>query len=210
MNVGGQRREYRLVVPTSVSPTNPAPLVFAFHGLFDSKDLMPTYTHLDDLAAAKGFILVYPNGQGRSWPLVPELTREDLAFFDALYTDLTRRYNIDLNRCYLVGMSNGAYFTHLVATQRSEQVAAIAVHSGGLGLVSLQKSPVPHKYPVLIIHGNSDRIVAVSEGRKARDVYQNGGHEVEYLEVPGLHHGWAYSEGVNDRIWAFFLAHPRH
>src|SRR5438874_2502131 len=61
LTVGNQKRVYRLVVPKSVDLTKPAPLVIAFHGMgIDSKDLMPKYTKLDDLAADKKFLLVYP------------------------------------------------------------------------------------------------------------------------------------------------------
>ena len=38
--------------PKSVDLDKPAPLVIAFHGLLiDSKDVMPKYTKLDELAA---------------------------------------------------------------------------------------------------------------------------------------------------------------
>ena len=45
-----------------------------------SKDLMPRYTKLDELAADKKFILVYPEAEGRSWGLLPEKVKTDLAF----------------------------------------------------------------------------------------------------------------------------------
>src|SRR5262245_31336134 len=58
ITVGKQTREYRLVVPKTVDLAKPAPLVFAFHGMgIDSKDFMPKYTKLDDLAADKKFLL---------------------------------------------------------------------------------------------------------------------------------------------------------
>jgi len=68
MEVKGKKREYRLVVPKSVDPDKPTPVVFAFHGLLDSKDIMPLYSRLGDLADKEGFILVYPNGINRHWP----------------------------------------------------------------------------------------------------------------------------------------------
>ena len=46
ITVEGKDRFYRLVVPKSVNPAQPVPLVFAFHGLFDSKDLMPFYSKI--------------------------------------------------------------------------------------------------------------------------------------------------------------------
>lgn len=65
LTVQGKVRQYRLVVPESIRADQPAPLVFAFHGLGDSKDIMPWYSQLSQLAEREGFVLVYPNGQNR-------------------------------------------------------------------------------------------------------------------------------------------------
>src|SRR5262245_57041369 len=69
--VGGADREYRLVVPDSLRRNEPAPLLFAFHGmLIDSPELMPKYSRLDELAKRHGFLLVYPGStQRKSWAL---------------------------------------------------------------------------------------------------------------------------------------------
>lgn|GEM_PF-754466 len=209
LEVGDKKREYRLIVPKSVDLTKPTPLVFAFHGLFDSKNLMPMYSQLDKLAEEKGFILVFPNGLNRHWSIIPALAKDDIAFFDALYARLTAEYNVDLNRVYLTGMSNGAYFSNLIASQRTEIIAAIATHSGGIGFVAAKPPEGKHKYPVLVVHGVDDSIVNIDEGRKQRDLYLKWGHKVEYVEVPGHNHFWAHKVDVNHKIWDFFVAHPK-
>ena len=208
IDVKDQAREYRLIVPVSVDPAKSVPLVFAFHGLGDSKDLMPIYSQLPALAEKHGFVLVIPNGRKRHWPLLPELAKDDLAFFDALYSLATTKYNIDLNRVYLTGMSNGAYFCHVVASQRSDKIAAIAPHSGGMGLVGFAEPKVAHKYAVLAVNGDADSIVKVDEGRKTRDTYKKWGYDIDYIELPGQGHVWAAMSGINEKIWAFFEAHP--
>ena len=208
IDVNGKAREYRLIVPKSVDGKQPVPLVFAFHGLGDSKDLMPFYSQLDKLAEKQGFVLVFPNGLNRHWPLVPAWAKDDLAFYDKLYEHITGQYNIDLNRVYLTGMSNGAYFSHVIASQRSEQIAAIAPHSGGPGVVGVQGIKAKNKYAVFVIHGAEDSIVPIEEGRRTRDNYLKWGHDVEYLEVEKLNHFWAHKAGVNAKMWAFFEKHP--
>lgn len=209
MKVGSGKRAYRLVVPEKIDPKKPAPLVFAFHGLGDSKDLMAFYSRLDRLAARYGFLLVYPNGRNKMWSLVVEWAKEDLDFFDALYSQVSKQYNVDLDRVYLTGMSNGAYFSHVVASQRSDKVAAIAPHSGGLGLLALGQPKLKRKYAVLVIHGEKDSIVPVKEGRETHAAYKKWGHDVEYLEVPDHNHFWAHKADVNEKIWKFFHDHPR-
>jgi predicted esterase len=61
----------------------------------------------------------------------------------------------------------------------------------------------------MVIHGDADPLVPVSEGRRTRSVYEREGHVVEYIEVPGLGHRWARGAGINRRIWGFFRDHPR-
>src|ERR1041385_1612872 len=149
LKVGKQTREYRLVVPKSVDLSKPTPLVFAFHGMgVDSKDFMPKYTKLDELANRKKFLLVYPGAEGRSWGLVPDKVKTDLAFFDALLEKLKADYKVDADRVSVLGMSNGGYFAHVVGKERSKTVAAVASHSGPLGLQTLGGINADRKFPV--------------------------------------------------------------
>ncbi len=209
IRAGGKERAYRLVVPTEAVRGGSAPLVFAFHGFrVDSKDVMPRYTRLDDLARREGFMLVYPNALEQRWRLRVQ-GNEDLDFFDALYQRLTTAYTVDAKRVYATGMSNGAQFANLLASQRSDRIAAIAPHSGTVWEVALRGGMrAKRKYPVMVIHGSADRIVPVEQARKVREMYLREGHEVIYVEVPGLGHRWATQANINDKIWAFFRVHP--
>ena len=65
------------------------------------------------------------------------------------------------------------------------------------------------KYPVFIIHGDADNVVPVKEVRHSSAMYKKAGHELVYLEIPGLKDRWAHGQKINDRIWAFFKKHPR-
>lgn len=207
--VDKDQREYRLVVPKTVDLKASAPLVVAFHGfLIDSKDLMPVYTKLNETAEKHRFILVYPNALERSWGLTAPRIAKDLAFFDVLLKELSNKYKIDHRRIYLTGMSNGGYFAHLVAKERSTTIAAVACHSGALGLQTLGGIKAQRKFPVMIIHGDKDNIIPVAFARENRDKYKKEGHEVNYLEVSGLAHGWATDDGVNEKMWTFFSRHP--
>lgn len=209
VKVGAVSREYRLMVPKTVDLTKPAPLVFAFHGfLVDSKDLMPKYTNLNGTAEKHGFILVYPNALDKAWGIHPDKVKNDLAFFDALLAKLKEEYRIDPDRVYVVGMSNGGYFAHLVGKERSKTVAAVASHSGPLGLQTLLGIGAERKFPVLIIHGDKDNILPVEWARDNRDKYIKEGHEVKYVEIPGFGHFWATKQDINETIWKFFAEHP--
>lgn len=208
VSVDGGIRRYRLVVPTTVNLARPAALVVAFHGmLVDSKDVMPGYTRLNETAERHGFVLVYPNAAGGAWGLWPRKIVDDVAFFDALLARLTADYRIDPDRVYVLGMSNGGYFAHLVARERSKTIAAAASHSGPLGLETLGGVKAERKFPVLIVHGTQDWLLSNLFARENVDKYRREGHEVKYLEIAGLGHAWA--AGVNEQIWEFFASHPR-
>jgi polyhydroxybutyrate depolymerase len=209
ITIGKVERVYRLVVPKTVDLQKPAPLVVAFHGmLIDSKDLMPRYTHLNEAAEANKFLIAYPNAIDRSWGLAPEKVAADLAMFDALVVKLGKQYKIDPQRIYVLGMSNGGYFAHVVAKERSKTVAAVAAHSGPLGLQTLLGVKADRKFPVLIVYGDKDQIFPTAFFEENRDKYQKEGHEVKYIKVPNLGHMWANEVQINDTIWEFFEKHP--
>jgi polyhydroxybutyrate depolymerase len=208
--VAGTTREYRLVVPKTVDLVKPAALVIAFHGmLIDNKDLMPVYTKLNDTAEKHKFILAYPEAVGRSWGLAPDKVKADVALFDALIAKLTADYRIDADRIFVLGMSNGGYFAHLVGKERSTTVAAVASHSGLLGLQTLLGINAERKFPVLIIHGDKDNVLPVKWARENRDKYAREGHEVKYVELAGQGHVWGTKADINETIWKFFDEHPR-
>src|SRR5262245_20470055 len=209
IKVGDDKREYRLVVPKSVDLKKPAPLVIAFHGmLIDSRDVMPVYTKLNDTAAKHKFVIAYPEAIGKSWGIAPEKVTNDLAFFDALIAKLKSDYKIDNQRIYVLGMSNGGYFAHLVGKERSKTVAAVASHSGPLGLQTLLGIRAERKFPVLIIHGDKDKLFSVDIARENRDKYKKEGHEVKYVELKDTGHVWGTKDNVNETIWQFFAEHP--
>ncbi|MBC7856168.1 MAG: dienelactone hydrolase family protein [Pirellulaceae bacterium] len=209
LTVNKQERLYRLMVPKLLDLKKPAALVVAFHGMgVDSSKVMPHYTRLDSLAAEEKFILVYPEAVGRSWGVDPKKVTADLAFFDALIADISSRYEVDANRIYVLGMSNGGYFAHLVGKERSTKVAAVCSHSGPLGLQTILGINAERKFPVMIVHGDKDFLFNVKIARDNRDKYQREKHEVQYVEVAGLNHFWAGVAKINSQIWEFFEKHP--
>jgi polyhydroxybutyrate depolymerase len=201
LRVDGLARRYRLVAPTSISAK--PPLMIALHGmLIDSPSLMPTYSGLDDMARARGAVLVYPKSFEGGWPLSfgPKLQRE-LRFLDALVGEMQRTRNTDPQRIYVLGMSNGGYFAVVVASRRSQYLAGLAVHSGTAGVMGFGFQTT-RKFPVFVAHGDADPIINIRDGRYLADLFRRQNHPTEFAEYPGVGHIWARDQGVNDRIWA--------
>ena len=118
----------------------------------------PDYSRLDRLASRNGFILVYPAALKSMWATIDAApdnldANPDIRFFDQLLNHLSRSHDIDQDRVYAVGMSNGASLVQLLAIARSDDVAAIVAHSGSqprdLGSSN-------NRLPIMLIVGADD------------------------------------------------------
>jgi poly(3-hydroxybutyrate) depolymerase len=198
-------RSYRLVIPRSLP--QPAPIVFAFHGMGDSTETMADYSRLDQLASQNGFILVYPAARNGMWATADVNsdaldTNSDVRFFDQLLRHLADHYNVDQNRVYAIGMSNGGTFAQLLANARSNEIAAVAAHSGPK---PADLNPAGRRFPIMLLVGAVDPVSPTMQSDA--DQYRADGHEVQFISVPKLAHEW--STRHNSEIWEFLSQHPK-
>jgi polyhydroxybutyrate depolymerase len=88
---------------------------------------------------------------------------DDVARLGELLARWAERPEVDPDRVYLMGVSNGAFMAQRLACERSEHVAAVAALSG-----ALEKSgdcPRLGRIGVLLVHGDADAIVGYGAGR---------------------------------------------
>jgi len=154
----GQPRSVNFFAPPNRGGS-PA-LLIAFHGTSSYADGLINQEEgdpsgLEDLASEKGFVVAAP--QSRSWETGdtdwdnhdgdiywetrsdsnptrgsdPELNH-DLKLVQQIITDAQNTYHINPKRIYTLGMSNGAFFSELVAMTLPDKIAAFAEISGGL------------------------------------------------------------------------------
>lgn len=165
ITVGEFERTARIAVPTLSAEK--MPVVFVFHGHGGTA-----------LAAQRSFkmehhwppaLVIYPQGLPTPTQRDPEGKRDgwnargatdnrDIAFFDALLAWAKKTHPIDARRVYVTGHSNGGGFTYLLATQRGDQLAAVAPSSAGPS----QRAKEFPKIPVLHLGGQKDIIVPFS------------------------------------------------
>ncbi len=207
--VDGEARKYRLVVSEKLNLQTPNKIIFAFHGLgIDSKDLMPVYSELNVLAEKINAIIVYPNSQNGSWGLNQQQIKKDLRFFELLIKKIQAHYTIDEKNIHITGMSNGAYFCHILAKNNSEKVASVSAHSGMIGLEFIFGLNANRKYPVLLIHGEKDPIFDINTARNDLNKYKNEKHKAKLIVVSDLGHEWAKKISINDSILIFMNENP--
>lgn len=163
----GMTRSYIVYVPNSYDGTVAVPILFNFHSFGDSDSTYMQYADMRGLADAENFILVYPQGSllsGSShWNASllggdNKSSTDDLGFFDAMFENISGTYQIDANRVYACGYSNGGMFAYALACYRSNLIAAFGSVSGVVLDTSDTCEPT-HATPLINIHGTDDFVL---------------------------------------------------
>lgn len=166
INHDGKTRSYILYVPDSYSATTPAPLVLNFHGYTSNANDQMAYGDFRAIADTANFLVVHPQGtllngithwNVGGWTLGS--TTDDVGFTEALLDELSAQYNIDQDRIYATGMSNGGFMSFLLACQLSNRIAAIASVTGSMTPETYNVCNPQHPTPVMQIHGVADGVV---------------------------------------------------
>jgi poly(hydroxyalkanoate) depolymerase family esterase len=138
-NGSGESINYLGYVPSSYQPSNPVPLVVALHGCTQSADGFRQLTRWDQMAAAKGFIVVFPeqtkaNNQFSCWNWFQQSHMQRGSGEPALIAGLTQwveqHYTIDPHRVYVAGFSAGAAMTSVMAATYPDMYAAAGIGDG--------------------------------------------------------------------------------
>jgi len=162
----GENRDYLLYVPKSYNSSKPAPLVISLHGAAGWPAQEKNMSHWNKLADQNGFIVVYPAGTG--WPRIwrvglgPGLNR-DVQFLSDLIDKITSTYNIDRNRIYVNGLSNGGGMTFVLSCKLANRIAAVGLVSAAQTL-PFDWCTDHHPMPMIAFHGTADPIVPFNGG----------------------------------------------
>jgi polyhydroxybutyrate depolymerase len=128
----GQKREYMLYVPRSYDRAKPAPLVISMHGAGGWPVQQMNMTRWNRLAERERFIVVYPSGADGPGPRIwhvgqePDLMK-DVRFIAELIDKLKASYNIDAERIYANGFSNGGGMAFVLSCTLSDRIAAVGM-----------------------------------------------------------------------------------
>src|SRR4051812_42340679 len=71
VKMGELKRTYHVHVPRKYDPKQATPVVLALHGAMMDGTMMRWYSGLDRKADDAGFVVVYPDGVGRTWNAGP-------------------------------------------------------------------------------------------------------------------------------------------
>lgn len=179
VNHNGISRDYILYVPQSYDSNVKIPLVFSLHGKSLTNVINMNITNFNDIADTANFIVVYPQGEldvslTTGWNVGWSFSSgaDDIGFIDTILEIISFQYNIDLERVYSTGFSNGGFMSYLLACQLSDKIAAIASVAGTMTNDTYNNCNPIHPTPILQIHGTNDLVVPYSgdQSKKSVDV----------------------------------------
>ena len=132
----GLERSYLLHLPTGYSAKRRYPLVVILHGSKGDSKQVAEQTGMSSKADAEKFVVVYPQGIGKSWADgrgvsdADEKGVDDVAFIRDLVAKLRSELSIDPKRIYAGGISNGAMMASRLACDMTDTFAAIGTVAG--------------------------------------------------------------------------------
>lgn len=129
----GIERSYVIHFPPTYNGIDKLPLVMALHGGGEGngQDMLDK-NHFDEVGDTENYISLFPNGVFSDWADGRGVTDSDLAgiddvsFLSDLIDHLVQKYQIDRNRIYVCGASNGGMMTQRLACEFPEKFAAFA------------------------------------------------------------------------------------
>ncbi len=197
----GLQREYILYVPANYTGSAAVPLVFNFHGYTSNATEQMWYGDFRAIADTAGFIIVHPMGTldvqntthfNVGWG---GSTVDDVGFSAALLDSISADYNINADRVYSTGMSNGGFMSYHLACQLSDRIAAIASVTGSMSPVTYNACNPQHPTPILEIHGTSDGTVPYTGASFSKPVsnvlnywvnYNNSNSTPTVINIPDI------------------------
>lgn len=169
----GQRRTYRLFIPSGTSGGQKLPLVVGLHGGLGSGDQFAENSRFEKLAETEKFVAVFPDGIGRTWNggnCCGGAVRQDIddtGFLAALIERLASELPVDRGRVFMAGHSNGGMMAFRFGCEQPELVLGVAPVAGSLELPLCESDG---KTNLLAIHGDADQSHPIEGGSGPRSI----------------------------------------
>ena len=159
INIDDRTREYYLSLPQDTS--KPFPLIINFHGFKSHAIDQQGFSQMDNYAHQNGVGIVYPEGIKRSWNVGHKRMKNnenDIGFVNALIDSVSSKYNIDSDRIYACGFSNGGTFSYELICGLSNKIAAFGSVGGNFSINEKRVCNIDREIPLIHIHGTKDRL----------------------------------------------------
>ena len=187
------KRRYDVYLPEGYNEITPSPVVIYLHGGGGNVDGARNDGWVET-ADRNGFVLVSPAGTGTdpkrlltwnagSWPggtccgYAYEQDIDDVGFIAQLIETLPTKFNIDTNRIYITGISNGGMLAYRLTCELADKIAAVAA----VAPPAIPEGCKPSRpVPVMHIHGTADPCVPYDGGPGGKCI-----RDSNLFETPG-------------------------
>lgn len=211
----GGRHEVVVLVPEDYDPSTPYRVCFYLHGGVNQPDAPrrgDSWWRRFDRFEGVDQISVFPaSWRGSLWWQPSQI--ENL---EAILDRIKSIYNVDENRVFLFGVSDGGTGVYYFAMKASTPWAAYFPFIGHPAVLSNPSTGVRGEMfeanlvnrPLYIVSGETDRLYPASRVRPYVDAFREEGATVVFRPLPGGHNTrWWNAETA--RIDAFATEHPR-
>jgi len=148
----------------------PSSVLFNLHGYGSNALEQMYYTNFNNLANTKenNFILIHPQGAPLNTVLTSSSshwnsggwtigsTVDDVDFIDTIIALVSQKYDLNQNRIYSTGMSNGGFMSYHLACNLSSKIAAVASVTGSMSSETYESCNPDHPTSILQVHGSID------------------------------------------------------
>lgn len=173
---------YWFYEPDSIAEGEAKPLIVFLHGASlcgSNINKVKSYgtMHAIDGGLKPDAYVVAPQNPGGSWR--PDKVMD-------LVDRVSKEYNVDQSRIYVLGMSLGGFGTLDVAAKYPERIAAAMALCGG---TTVGDYTTLNQLPLWLVHGTADRAIPVSQSDRVANTLRNiPTDRLIYDRVPGMNH----------------------
>jgi polyhydroxybutyrate depolymerase len=195
MQEGIVQRQYLVLRPADGSLDEPLPTVVVLHGLGVDRFAMAAVAPWAEAVARDGFIAVFPQGVLSSWNLGPccppasLASVDDVGFLGRVIDQLLARPDVDDDRLYLTGFSNGGMMAYELACARTADFAALAT----MAATNLTGCTPSQPISLLHLHGDPDPTVPFDGSPSLSQMLSSR----PFPPVPDTVAAWAAADGCD-------------
>lgn len=215
--IDGVQRSWMLYIPPAYDPKEPTPLFVNLHGGVGRPEPIPDTSaleYMDDnifktMAKENGWLMLFPFGQlGATW-----WDSVGMANVNNLVRRVKAVYNVDDDRVWMGGYSDGASASFAWGMLNPTDYAAFLALSGHIGVGSLDGglptyAPNLANTPTYAVTSFEDELYPSARMGPTVKMARDAGGDIYYREQEG-HHEFAYAADEAERLVLFLTRHPR-
>ncbi|WP_370977921.1 carbohydrate-binding protein [Agaribacterium sp. ZY112] len=164
LSIEGNERVYLAHLPEGYDSGEKRPLVLMFHGANSTANGARANTQLNQISDEYGPVVIYPHSLA-----APDGTRywhgflgieptdfHDVAYVEAIVEQAIDLYNVDENKIFITGNSNGGFFVSSLTCQVPELFAGAAINIAPQLRPEVDACPLTEKMPMIHSMGTID------------------------------------------------------